>query len=543
MLTISAYRGIEMQKQLTWRALVIGLAGLLVITASSMYVALRMGALPWPTIFVTVVSMAALKHCKNSTIQEINCTHTIMSAGAMVAGGLAFTLPGLWMLDPNATISVTSMIALTAVGVILGTIFTSILRKRMIEEEALPYPMGTAACETLKAGMAGGRDAAVLFLALLAAALYTALRDAAGVLPQVFVLFAGSASLAPLMVYNSPMALGIGVIIGPVLAGVWLLGMIIGHYVLVPVGLATGLFADFAAATAFRTNLGIGLMIGTGIGVLVKAVFDLVKKFQSSQGSKRMEVGGRRLVAALLAMLACLVILVLFTDVTFVQGIILIIGVFLTTYLSSMLTGQTGINPMEIFGMLVLLIVNLFFKNGLTASFTIAAVTAVACGLAGDVMNDLKSGYLLKADPQQQIVGEAIGGIVGAVVSVFALLAMKAAFGTFGTAELPAPQAAAVSAMVGGLQDPRAFAIGCAIGLVLFLAKVPTATLGLGVYLDTPISAVVGLGAIVAFVLQKTVGKKYGNDVLSKHVGLVSSGMLGGEGVTGVIIALISMLH
>jgi hypothetical protein len=56
-------------------------------------------------------------------------------------------------------------------------------------------------------------------------------------------------------------------------------------------------------------------------------------------------------------------------------------------------------------------------------------------------MNDLKSGYLLKTDPRQQILGEGIGGVIGAILSVFVLLIMKSAFGGFGTAELPAPQA------------------------------------------------------------------------------------------------------
>ena len=527
-----------MNKQLTWRALVIGLLGLVVITASSMYVALRMGALPWPTIFVTVVSMAALKHCKHSTIQEINCTHTIMSAGAMVAGGLAFTIPGLWMIDPESRIPVVSLLAITLVGVVLGTLFTSTFRKRLVEDEPLPYPMGVAACETLKAGMAGGKAAVVLFASLALAALYTALRDAAGVLPQAFVLFAGSATLAPLMLYNSPMALGIGAIIGPVLAGVWLLGMILGHYLIVPIGLSAGLFADMAAATNFRTNLGIGLMIGTGLGVLCKAGFDLAGRLKHArkpqQPLSRQKLGGIALVV-----LFCIIVLAVFTEISLLEGIVLVVGVFFATYLSSMLTGQTGVNPMEIFGMLVLLIIHFFFKNSLSASFSVAAVTAVACGLAGDVMNDLKSGYLLKADYRQQILGEGIGGVVGAAVSVFALLAIKEAFGAFGTPELPAPQAAAVSAMAGGLKDVPAFAIGCIIGMVLFLAKVPTATLGLGVYLDTPISAIVGLGAIVSFLLHQAMGK----EKAGSRIGLVSSGFLGGEGVTGVLIALVSMLR
>ena len=140
---------------LTARGLVVGIIGLVIITASSMYVALRMGALPWPTVFVTVLSMAILGKAKGSTLEEINCTHTLMSAGAMVAGGLAFTLPGLWMTDPDASLSLITIIAISVTGAVLGTIFTIIFRKSFIEREKLPYPMGEAAYNTLIAGKEG----------------------------------------------------------------------------------------------------------------------------------------------------------------------------------------------------------------------------------------------------------------------------------------------------------------------------------------------------------------------------------------------------
>ena len=42
-------------RQLTFRGALTGILGLVIITVSSMYVALRMGALPWPTVFVTVL--------------------------------------------------------------------------------------------------------------------------------------------------------------------------------------------------------------------------------------------------------------------------------------------------------------------------------------------------------------------------------------------------------------------------------------------------------------------------------------------------------
>ena len=76
--------------------------GATILTMSSMYVALKLGALPWPIIFVALVSMFALKLMGNTNINEINVTHTAMSAGAMTAGGLAFTIPGIYMLNPEA---------------------------------------------------------------------------------------------------------------------------------------------------------------------------------------------------------------------------------------------------------------------------------------------------------------------------------------------------------------------------------------------------------------------------------------------------------
>jgi uncharacterized oligopeptide transporter (OPT) family protein len=119
---------------------------------------------------------------------------------------------------------------------------------------------------------------------------------------------------------------------------------------------------------------------------------------------------------------------------------------------------------------------------------------------------------------------------------------MKASFGGFGTPELPAPQAAAVAAMVGGLSHVPAFITGCVIGLILYLSKLPSATLGLGVYLPIYISSIMGLGAVLSAVLKKIFSKKYSPEHLGEESGLVASGLLGGEGITGVAIAIISML-
>ena len=81
-------------EQLTLRSLILGALGAAVITASSMYTALRLGALPWPTIFVAVLSMTVLKLLGQTNLKEISIAQTAMSARAMVAGD-DITLPTL----------------------------------------------------------------------------------------------------------------------------------------------------------------------------------------------------------------------------------------------------------------------------------------------------------------------------------------------------------------------------------------------------------------------------------------------------------------
>lgn len=522
-------------KDLSLRSLIIGLLGSLVITSSSMYVALRMGALPWPTLFAAVLSMAVLKRWGNATLTEINVTHTAMSSGAMVAGGIAFTLPGLWMLYPEAQIPAVQLIALAVAGALLGAVFTNTHRKTYINEQELPFPMGTAAYNTLKIGDAGGKQAVWLFSSMGASAVFTAFRDGLKLIPGAFTAKLPIKHAAPLSFWLSPMAAGIGFIIGPLYTGVWVLGAVLGYYLLIPIGMQASWFSDAGSADGFRQLLGIGLMVGTGVGIFLKAVYQALK----NKHVKRSRPADIKLLIIISA--AVVLLLWALTDITIIQLILAIFGIWLTTSMAAMLTGQTAINPMEIFGILVLLGITLIQKPGPVAAFMLAGLTAVACGLTGDVMNDFKSGRLLGTNPHAQLLAETAGALLGAVVSIIVLLAMKSSFGGFGTEALPAPQAAAVSQMVSGIANVPAFLIGMSAGIILFLAGLPSSTLGLGVYLPVSISSIVFLGGLVRWILARSTRSKEKKERMVHSGSIVASGFLGGEGITGVLMAILSI--
>lgn len=526
------------KEQLTLRGMIIGAIGAIIITTSSMYVALRMGALPWPTIFVAVMSMTVLKILKNTNLNEINVTHTAMSAGSMVAGGLAFTIPGIWMLNPDAEIKFAALLFVTLSGTILGVIFTALVRKYFIEKEKLPFPMGIAASETVLAGDEGGGKAKTLFTTLGLTAIFTAIRDWFGKIPGAWMAAKLWEKNIQFGLWISPMAVAIGYIVGPLFTGVWFLGAVLAYFFIIPVGVSIGWFTDVTAATAFKNSLGIGLMVGTGIGILIKGIIPKAKEIYGPIISgKAAKEGGVSLKWAPIAFALITFILTVFTEMRLIPSILTIIGVWLTTAMAASITGQTGINPMEIFGIIVLLAIRAVTKTAETEAFLIAGIVAVACGLTGDVLNDFKSGYILKTDSKAQLISEAIGGIIGAIVSVIVLFVMFRAYGAMGPGtELPAPQAYAVSTMVGGLPNQTAFYVGLAIGVVLYLLSIPGMTLGIGIYLPMFISTTAFIGGVLSFIVSKV--KPEFNE---KGI-IISSGMLGGEGVTGVLIAIIKVI-
>lgn len=549
--------------QISAAGILIGCIGCVIITASSVYTALKMGALPWPTIFTSITALVLLRAAGRTSLNEANVTQIIMSAGSMVAGGLAFTIPGVWMLGLGAELSWIEIGGVALAGTLLGLVCTALIRRRFVEESDLEYPIGTAAAETLMASRAGGATGKRLFGSMAAAGIWCALRDLAGVIPAMI----GALPIPGVAfgIYNSPMLLSVGFLVGGAAVAFWLAGGLIANFGIIVGGSAAGLW-DVASAQGIVSSLGMGLMMGSGIGVVVRDI--LPAAFRSAHNGRRDDDHAnapartygkldRSVLALLVAAAALLVCLVL--GLSPIACAVVVALAFVTTIMSAQSVGQTGIDPMEIFGLIVLLVIAALGESDQVRLFFVAGVVAVACGLAGDVMSDFKTGKIIGTDPRAMWIGQAIGALIGCAVSVAVMCALLNAYGAdaFGPGKLfVSAQASVVATMVSGIPSVSAFALGLVAGVALYCLGIPSMMLGLGVYLPFYMTLSASLGAAVKIAYDRvasirnarasgdaTTNANTGTDETShEETGIiVASGVLGGESIVGVIIALASV--
>ena len=549
--------------QISAAGVLIGCIGCVIITASSVYTALKMGALPWPTIFTSITALVLLRAAGRTSLNEANVTQIIMSAGSMVAGGLAFTIPGVWMLGLGAELSWIEIGGVALAGTLLGLVCTALIRRRFVEESDLEYPIGTAAAETLMASRAGGATGKRLFGSMAAAGIWCALRDLAGVIPAMI----GALPIPGVAfgIYNSPMLLSVGFLVGGAAVAFWLAGGLIANFGIIVGGSAAGLW-DVASAQGIVSSLGMGLMMGSGIGVVVRDI--LPAAFRSAHNGRRdddranaparafgkLDRSVLSLFVAAAALLVCLVL-----GLSPIACAVAVALAFVTTIMSAQSVGQTGIDPMEIFGLIVLLVIAALGESDQVRLFFVAGVVAVACGLAGDVMSDFKTGKIIGTDPRAMWIGQAIGALIGCAVSVAVMCALLNAYGAdaFGPGKLfVSAQASVVATMVSGIPSVSAFALGLVAGVALYCLGIPSMMLGLGVYLPFYMTLSASLGAAVKIAYDRvasirnarasgdaTTNANTGTDETShEETGIiVASGVLGGESIVGVITALASV--
>ena len=559
--------------------------------AANAYLGLRAGLTISTSIPVAVMTVALFRTLRaggvSSSILEANLSQTVGSASSSVASGVIFTLPALFLWGFDATFIQITILAMT--GGLLGVLFMIPLRPYLIvrEHDTLPYPEGTACAEVLKASQTGGARAGNVFLGLGIGALVKGLTGWIRAVPdglQISVPFLKKAQLGSDV---SAALLGVGYILGPRIATIMVGGGLLSWLVIIPMlatwgtGRPAPLYPetvlsidDMASGllwTRYVRYIGAGAVATAGLITLLRSIPLMVESFRSGarQIRERLSDGpgelwvprterdlplrvvgaGTVLVFAVLATVP-----MAFSSIEIglgraVAALLVVVFAFFFVTVSSRIVGLVGVTANPTSGMTIatllgtssaFLLLGWTDDGGKVAALTVGAVVAIAASIAGDTSQDLKTGFLLGATPRRQQLGELVGVLTSAAFVALTVLLLARAYG-FGGAELPAPQAMLMRLVIDGVLAQSLpwtlVAIGAGIAIVVELLRIPSLPFAVGVYLPLSTMVPVFLGGLLRLTLQRRATTDAERVTRRDHGILLGSGLVGGEGLIGVVIA------
>src|SRR3712207_1996884 len=228
-------------RELTVRAVLLGGAITLVFTAANVYLGLRVGLTFATSIPAAVISMAVLRMFANGNILENNIVQTVASAAGTLAA-IIFVLPGLVMVGWWSGFPYWMTAAATAVGGILGVMFSVPLRRALVVDTALPYPEGVAAAEVLRCG-AGSREGdeenekglKLIIVSSLMAAAFTLVAKTRVVVEEASAFFKVGASSTGVAGGLSFALIGAGHLVGISVGMAMLVGLVTGWWIVLPI--------------------------------------------------------------------------------------------------------------------------------------------------------------------------------------------------------------------------------------------------------------------------------------------------------------------
>jgi len=177
---------------------------------------------------------------------------------------------------------------------------------------------------------------------------------------------------------------------------------------------------------------------------------------------------------------------------------------------------------------------------GKMGALTVGTVVAIAASIAGDMSQDLKTGYLVGGTPDRIQIGELVGILTSAVFVCLTVVLLDRAYG-FGTAELPAPQATLMKLVIEGVLDNllpwTLVAIGIGISLIALALRLPVLAFAVGVYLPVATMVPIFLGSMLRLLAERRATSRDDKAARIERGTLLGSGLVAGEGLVGVAIA------
>lgn len=576
--------------EFTFKAVAAGVVLGLVFGAANTYLGLRVGMTVSASIPAAVMTVALFQVFRvRGTLLEANLSQTIGSASTSLATGTLFTIPALfmWGIAPPYW----QMVVLAFLGGVLGLAAMIPLRRLLIvrEHATLPYPEGTACAEVLRATAGGARGAKWIFLGMAVGAAVQVLLKAGFLLPSETGLDVLPSYLpkAHVAIEIAPALIGVGFILGFRQAGVCVAGGIIAALVLVPLiarigaGMTTPLapettrlIADMGAEElrkAYVRYIGAGAVAAAGILTVAR---NLPAMTQSFTGVLRGMRGGSAsalatdartdrdlpgwftlAAVALVVGAAAFIPGVLAGEPTLEQRIVCGIGIgvlgVLFVTVAARIVGIVGVSSQPTSGVALLTLIvlaSVFVARGWTGMATSACVltagtiVTVAASKAGDISQDLKTGFLVGATPARQQFGQLIGAAFACWAVAATVLFLSQSY-TFGGKEFPAPQATLMKTIIegvltGGLPWELVLS-GAGLTLGAILCGVSGLAFAIGVYLPLATMAPLFVGGCARLLYEKASGR---SGEVKKGEGmdagvLAASGLVAGEALTGVVIA------
>ena len=569
--------------EFTVTSIVIGIILAVVFGAANAYLGLLVGMTISASIPAAVISMGIIRVIlRRDSILENNIVQTIGSAGESLAAGAIFTLPALFLWAEEGKIEFPSMITIFFIalfGGLLGVCFMVPLRQALIVEEhgTLPFPEGTACAEVLLAGEEGGSKAGTVFTGLGIAAVYKFVADGLKLFPsEIGYAFKGYAG-SQIGIQVLPSLAGVGFICGPKISSYMLAGGTLSWFVLMPAIALFGGDATIFPGTVpiselapgdlwgnYIKYIGAGAVATGGIISLIKTFPLIVRTFKQAMSSMTKKQAGKNTLRTqqdlpmpmLLIILVAIVILIWLIPtfpVSPLGSLIVVIFGFFFASVSSRMVGLIGSSNNPVSGMAIatLIVATLLLKvtgtdgtTGMVGAIAIGGVICIIAAIAGDTSQDLKTGFIVGATPKKQQLAEMIGVVVAAAAIGGVLYLLNEAWG-YGSEQIPAAQATMMKMLVEGIMNadlPWALIfIGVFVAVVIEILKVPVMPFAVGMYLPFSLSAGIMAGGIVRYIVEKIKGSNEEKKERADKGVLFTSGMIAGEGIMGIILAVLAV--
>lgn len=456
-------------------------------------------------------------------------------------------------------------------------------------------PASTRASGEIGRAADTGTGVRVLSIGLLLGAGYAVALQAMGLWQEV--LRAGArvgSGVGYFAMSLAPILLSVGYIVGIKIARLIMLGAVLAFIVFTPalillngypVDPATGQALDPVAAARTTWNPNVRLI---GVGTIIIGGFYTIYKVRSSlaaavtEGRRSFRGGAPGAEAAtrterdlpfdkVIVSIAALAVPIFLIYYYFTQSwlfaaaaaLVMVPAAFLFSSVAGYLAGVVGSsnNPISsvtivtiIFTSLLLLALGASGEAGIFGAIGVGAVIACSAAIAGDNMQDLKTGYLLGSTPRAQQLALIVGVVGMALVAPIILNVIHStAPGGIGGEEFPAPQAGLMAgvaqAIFGGTLDLQMIGVGMLVALGLIAARLPVLPVAVGIYLPFELSTPIFAGGVLKWAMDRHASRatrgwpgperEAASDRVERTGVLLASGIIAGEALLGITVVFL----